>query len=143
MCVRDARPARQDALQTPRVATLAKLDADDFISVILVDLLAVRGVVIGDDFRFGKQRKGDADLLRAAGTRYGFEVMAFSTHNVDNTRVSSTRVREALLASDFAEAEKLLGRTYAIEGRVAHGDKVSCVTRPHLCTMSDPGRRVI
>ncbi len=102
---------------------LAGLDAETFIASILVARLAVKAVVVGDDFRFGAARQGDFAMLQAAGEASGFEVMALSTHKVDNSRVSSTRVRDALLANDLDTARRLLGRPYSIEGRVAHGDK--------------------
>ncbi len=103
--------------------TLAQLSAEEFVSQVLVDALAVKAVVIGDDFRFGKNRKGDYDYLKAAGDRYGFEVLALSTHSVDNMRVSSTGIRQALLENRLSDAERMLGRCYRICGRVAHGDK--------------------
>jgi riboflavin kinase/FMN adenylyltransferase len=102
---------------------LATLTADEFIESILVQQLAIKAVAVGDDFRFGAQRLGDLKRLQTAGDKYGFEVVALSTHNVDNMRVSSTRIRAALLSDDLAAAENMLGRPYAIEGRVAHGDK--------------------
>ena len=102
---------------------LAKLTANEFVSNVLVDALAVKAVVIGDDFRFGCGRSGDFDFLKSAGERYGFEVLALSTHSVDNMRVSSTGVRRALLEDRLEDAERMLGRPYRICGRVAHGDK--------------------
>lgn len=102
---------------------LAKLTADEFVSNVLVDALAVKAVVIGDDFRFGSGRSGDFGFLKNAGARYGFEVLALSTHSVDNMRVSSTGVRRALLEDRLEDAERMLGRPYRICGRVAHGDK--------------------
>ncbi len=102
---------------------LADLSADDFIGSILVEQLAVKAVAVGDDFRFGAQRAGDMAKLQAAGEHYGFEVVALSTHKVDNSRVSSTRIRQALLDDDLYGAARMLGRPYTIEGRVAHGDK--------------------
>ena len=103
--------------------TLAELTAEEFVSHVLVDALAVKAVVIGDDFRFGKGRTGDFDFLKTAGDRYGFEVLALSTHSVDNMRVSSTAIRQALLDDRVSDAERMLGRPYQICGRVAHGDK--------------------
>jgi len=102
---------------------LSKLTADEFVANVLVDALAVEAVVIGDDFRFGSGRSGDFDFLKNAGERYGFEVLALSTHSVDNMRVSSTGVRRALLEDRLEDAERMLGRPYRICGRVAHGDK--------------------
>jgi riboflavin kinase/FMN adenylyltransferase len=103
--------------------TLAQLSAEEFVSRVLVDALAVKAVVIGDDFRFGKDRTGNYDYLKSAGDKYGFEVLALSTHSVDNMRVSSTAIRQALLDDRLPEAERMLGRPYRICGRVAHGDK--------------------
>jgi riboflavin kinase/FMN adenylyltransferase len=82
-----------------------------------------RWVTIGEDFRYGSRRAGDAASLRAAGARLGFEVEVISDIGQGGARVSSTRVRAALARADFAEAAELLGRRYAICGRVMHGDK--------------------
>lgn len=102
---------------------LSQMTAEEFVARILVEALDVKVLLIGDDFRFGKHRRGDFDFLQAAGKQYGFEVMALSTHSVDNMRVSSTRVREALLQNRLDDAKQMLGRSYRICGRVAHGDK--------------------
>ncbi len=103
--------------------SLARLTAEEFVSNVLVDALAVKAVVIGDDFRFGNGRAGDFAFLKSAGEQYGFEVLALSTHSVDNMRVSSTGIRQALLEDRLPDAERMLGRPYRICGRVAHGDK--------------------
>lgn len=102
---------------------LADLTAEDFIKKILVDALHVRYLVIGDDFRFGKGRVGDFEMLKAAGEQYGFEVINSHSHCVDGERVSSTNIRKALSNAELDHANKLLGREYRICGRVAHGDK--------------------
>lgn len=94
-----------------------------FIQNLLVDGLGVKYLVIGDDFRFGKDRAGDFAMLQAAGKEHGFEVVNMHTFVLDDARVSSTRVRSALAEGDLNAAEKLLGRTYRMSGRVAHGDK--------------------
>jgi riboflavin kinase/FMN adenylyltransferase len=103
--------------------TLARMPPDEFIQRILVDGLGVRYVVVGDDFRFGARRGGDFALLRRTGEAHGFPVVPMPTVIIDGERVSSTRIRAALAAGDFAVAEKLLGRPYRMCGRVAHGDK--------------------
>jgi riboflavin kinase/FMN adenylyltransferase len=82
-----------------------------------------RWVVVGEDFRYGAARAGDASSLAAAGRRLGFEVKALPTVAADGARVSSTRVRAALAAGDLALAASLLGRPYSITGRVEHGAK--------------------
>ena len=96
---------------------------DAFIQHLLVNGLGVKYLVIGDDFRFGKDRAGDFEMLKAAGRQHDFEVVNMHTFVLDDERVSSTRVRSALAEGDLNEAEKLLGRTYRMSGRVAHGDK--------------------
>jgi riboflavin kinase/FMN adenylyltransferase len=103
--------------------TFSQQSPDEFIQNLLVNGLGVKYLVIGDDFRFGKDRAGDFAMLQAAGHAHGFEVVNMHTFIQNGERVSSTRVREALGKGDLNEAEKLLGRTYRMSGRVAHGDK--------------------
>jgi riboflavin kinase/FMN adenylyltransferase len=102
---------------------LASMAAEDFVQALLIEGLAVRYLVIGDDFRFGRRRQGDFAMLQAAGGQHGFQVVNMHTFYIDGERVSSTRLREALGRGDLATAEKLLGRPYRMCGRVAHGDK--------------------
>lgn len=98
------------------------LTADAFVDDVLVRGLGVRHLVVGDDFRFGSGRSGDFAFLEAAGLRHGFTVQNTASIVVDGARVSSTGVREALAAGDFARAATLLGHPYEIAGRVRHGD---------------------
>jgi riboflavin kinase/FMN adenylyltransferase len=102
----------------------AALTAEDFIERILVRGLGVKHIIIGDDFRFGKGRAGDFDMLVAAGQKHGFAVEAMHTVEVKGERVSSSAVREALAEGDLEHAARLLGRPYCISGRVVHGDKI-------------------
>ena len=82
-----------------------------------------RWVMIGPDFRYGAQRAGDASRLVAAGAARRFEVAVLPQVADNGERVSSTRVRAALARADFREAARLLGRPYAITGRVIPGAK--------------------
>ena len=102
-------------------ASLAALTPERFIDEVLVRQLAVRWVLVGEDFRFGKNRAGDIGVLRA--NAQSFSVEAMRTVTVDEQRASSTAVREALARGDLGRATALLGRPYAISGRVAHGEK--------------------
>ncbi|MDJ0958509.1 MAG: bifunctional riboflavin kinase/FAD synthetase [Arenicellales bacterium] len=104
-------------------AQLANMSPESFIQDLLVDGLGVKHLVIGDDFRFGRGRAGDFDVLQASGDKYGFSVENTDTYMVKGERVSSTRVRQALDLGQLELAEQLLGRTYSISGKVAHGDK--------------------
>lgn len=102
---------------------LAFMPATDFIREILVDALGVRHLYVGDDFRFGRDRTGDYALLEAEGRRLGFSVESLSTVSDACGRISSTRVRKALLAGDLETARCCLGRDFSISGRVEHGHK--------------------
>lgn len=102
---------------------LAELTAEEFIQHVLVEQLHVRYLVVGDDFRFGKDRVGDFEMLYATGKKHGFEVVNSHSHCLDDERISSTRIRQALADDQLELAEKMLGHTYQICGRVAHGDK--------------------
>lgn len=104
-------------------AELCSMTADEFIRKILIEALAIKALVIGDDFHFGRDRKGNLKLLQAYGAKYGFEVASLSTHHIDDLRVSSTRIRNALIDNQLDASSKMLGRPYQICGRVAHGDK--------------------
>ncbi|HEX2237889.1 MAG TPA: bifunctional riboflavin kinase/FAD synthetase [Gammaproteobacteria bacterium] len=104
-------------------ARLAGMRANDFITHILVEALDVRYLVLGDDFRFGKDREGNFSMLQAQGRAHGFQVVNMPTFQVERQRVSSTRIREALQRGDLATAEKLLGRPYRLCGRIRRGDR--------------------
>ncbi|GIK86572.1 MAG: riboflavin biosynthesis protein [Betaproteobacteria bacterium] len=101
---------------------LSSLAPDAFIHDVLVRRVGVRWVLVGDDFRFGHRRAGDLATLRAHAR--AFSVEAMHTVEVDGERASSSAVRAALLAGDVERAARLLGRPYAIAGRVAHGEKL-------------------
>jgi riboflavin kinase/FMN adenylyltransferase len=105
-------------------AALAGLAPEAFIEDVLVRGLGARYVLVGDDFRFGAKRAGDYAMLDVAGSRQGFDVARMMSYEVHGHRVSSSAVREALAAGDLGLATSLLGRPYAISGRVAHGRKL-------------------
>lgn len=104
-------------------ATLASLSAEAFIEQVLVQGLAVRALIVGDDFRFGKNREGNTELLRQAGISHGFELIPAETYHYNGVRVSSSLVRGHLAIGDFDHASALLGRRYCMSGKVIHGDK--------------------
>jgi riboflavin kinase/FMN adenylyltransferase len=101
----------------------ANYDAEQFVNEILLNKLNVKHLVIGDDFHFGKARRGNFALLKEQGKQHGFSVEDTGSYYVDGLRVSSTLIRDALGIGDVAQAERLLGHSYSICGRVAHGDK--------------------
>jgi len=103
----------------------ASQPAMNFIEQALVDRLRIKHLVIGDDFRFGHERRGDFTMLEAAAKQFGFGIeRTVTVSDQSGLRISSTRTREALQTSDLTLAERLLGRPYRISGRVVHGAKV-------------------
>jgi riboflavin kinase/FMN adenylyltransferase len=106
----------------------AKEPADEFVREVLVDCLAVKLVIVGDDFHFGHERRGNVALLTSMGAELGFEVEGLELVGVDGApaegpdRVSSTAIRRALEAGHLAEANEMLGRCHEVRGVVEHGD---------------------
>ena len=101
-------------------STRANVVIDEF----LVSILGVKYLVVGDDFRFGKNAEGDYTMLHTAGDHHGFGVTHLGTMVFDHERVSSSRIREALADGDFRLAEKLLGRKYFMMGTVVVGQRM-------------------
>ena len=103
---------------------LANTTAHDFVANLLGERIGAGGVVTGEDFTFGKARGGNIAVLRAVGGQCGIGVRTVGPVLDHGESVSSSRVREALLAGDCAEAARLMTRPFAIRGVVEHGDKV-------------------
>ncbi|WP_068545761.1 bifunctional riboflavin kinase/FAD synthetase [Thalassotalea crassostreae] len=101
----------------------ASQSAEQFIERLMVQQLDVKHLIIGDDFRFGKNRLGNFAMLQSAGQEFGFEVTDTASYKMLDCRISSTEIRKALQIDALADAEKMLGRKYSIIGRVVHGDK--------------------
>ena len=98
---------------------VARMAAVEFARGVFRDLLAAELLVLGEDGRFGRDREGDVALCR----ELGFEVQTVSAVRVAGRRVSSTAIRRAIRAGDFAEAEVLLGRAYSLFGTVVGGQR--------------------
>lgn len=119
---RALREAGVEAVFTiPFDEALARSSDVDFARTVLQERLALRGVVVGADFRFGRGRMGDAASLKRLGEACGFEALAIPEVNDDGGAISSTRVRAALAEGRPEEAARLLGRPWAIEGVVCAG----------------------
>ena len=105
-------------------AALASLSADEFISKVLVESLGAKHVIVGEDFRFGKGRAGNLALLQQRGRELGFDVTTFElVGEGGSSKISSTRIREALREGKPEMAAELLGHLWTVEGRVEHGDQ--------------------
>ena len=100
-------------------------EPEAFVREVLVDCLAAKAIVVGADFHFGHQRRGNVELLRDMGTELGFEVDGIEllgSARVGARVVSSTAIREALAEGDVEAAARMLGRPYEVRGLVEHGD---------------------
>lgn len=102
----------------------ARISAEEFITRILHQELSVRWLLVGDDFRFGARRAGDFTMLQTFAAENGFAVEVMPSVIIEDQRVSSTAIRQALASGDLNSARKLLGRAYSISGRVIDGDKL-------------------
>ena len=104
---------------------LAQTSAEDFIEQVLVRRVHAREVWVGPGFRFGHGRAGDLEVLQASGLQHGFTAREIAALTADGERVSSSRIREMLLASAFAAAEHALGRRYSYAGRRTRWDSAA------------------
>jgi riboflavin kinase/FMN adenylyltransferase len=105
----------------PRLTTLEqKVAYMDEIARVFPDL---KEVAIGENWSFGRNREGNADRLAALADKHGFHVKTIAPVMLDGAPVSSTRIREAIAQRNFDEAKRLLGRSYAVTGKVVRGDQ--------------------
>ncbi|MCF6765396.1 bifunctional riboflavin kinase/FAD synthetase [Thiotrichales bacterium 19S3-7] len=103
--------------------TLKNLTAEAFIEKILVNGLNLKHILIGDDFRFGKNQKGDINLLKSMAKSYHYAVEQLDSFVYENKRISSSIIRDLINKGHFQQAKNYLGYPYAISGRIIHGDK--------------------
>jgi riboflavin kinase / FMN adenylyltransferase len=115
------REGIEQVLILPFTAELAQLAPEDFVRRILVDRLAARAVLVGDNFRFGHRHAGTVELLAGLGRQLGFETEVVPAVTCRGRIVSSSAVRELLLAGNVSLAARLLLRPYALEGDVVSG----------------------
>lgn len=107
----------------PFTAELAAWEPERFVRELLVERLAAREVAVGSAFRFGRDRGGDVALLERLGEELGFAVTGLREQSDAAGTVSSTRIRRAVAAGEVEAAAELLGRPYALDGAVVHGDQ--------------------
>ncbi len=108
----------------PFTLEFAAISAKEFVEDILLSRIGMKAIVVGEDYTFGKNRKGDIKLLQTYAKNHGFEVIVADwilTLNKSSDRISSTRTRKLVMAGRVAEAQKLLGRHYQIRGVVTTG----------------------
>jgi riboflavin kinase/FMN adenylyltransferase len=105
-------------------AALAQLEAAEFLAGLPAGAGQLQTIAVGEDWRFGRGRRGDVAALRAWGEGLGVRVIAVPPVIMDGERVSSTRIRQALRDGNLTAAAKMLGRPYAVVGTVLKGRKL-------------------
>ena len=104
--------------------TFSQMEAKKFVKDVLVNALNIKYLIVGDDFRFGRKRLGNYELLQTMGQELGFSVEETKSFKLNGKRVSSSLIRDYLKEGDFTSVNNMLGRSYAISGRVLHGKKL-------------------
>lgn len=103
---------------------LAKVEADDFVAFMKDRIPSIAGFTVGRNFRFGKDRSGDAALLGQIGENMGIKVQVVDSKTLNGATISSSRIREELSAGEIDKVNRMLGRSYRISGIVTSGKKM-------------------
>jgi riboflavin kinase/FMN adenylyltransferase len=108
----------------PFTKKFASLTAEDFIKNLLVEKIGMKAIIVGGDYTFGKNREGNLAVLKSFASQLGYEVIVAdwikAAQNISD-RISSTKIRELVMAGNIEPASKMLGRHYQIRGRVVKG----------------------
>ncbi len=108
-------------IMIPFDLALAKLSAQDFIEKMLIKTLNAKLIAVGNNFRFGNKREGSAQTLKQIASSSGIEVKIIPILKDESGRMSSSRIRSALMSGDLDAAKKLMGRPYRFSGEVVRG----------------------
>ena len=108
-------------LECPLNEKVKHMKAENFVKEVLVGDLNVSYVAVGEDFRFGHERKGTPDMLKEFGAKYGFEVEVISKELDGRRKISSTYIREELKYGNMEKTARLLGRNFCVDGVIEHG----------------------
>ncbi len=100
------------------------LTGEEFVRQILIEKLNVKYLIIGYDHSFGKNKSGNFELLQKLSKELDFEVEQMEAINIHENNISSTKIRNALLAGNIKEANEMLGYSYSVSGTVVHGKKL-------------------
>ena len=111
----------ESAVVLPFTVELSRLTPQQFVENILLRELAVRAVLVGENFRFGHKQAGDTNLLRELGSMHGFEVIALPPVSAHGEVVSSTVIRREIAVGNVTQAGRLLGRPYVLTGEIVRG----------------------
>ena len=108
----------------PFTKAFSKMTSEAFVKDILIDKIGTAKLVIGYNHKFGRNREGSFEYLNENAKQLGFEVEEIPQFDIDNTSISSTKIRKALHEGDIATANTYLGRPFGLSGTVVQGDKI-------------------
>lgn len=125
------------------LAEIKDLDPEEFVERVLLSRLSLRHLVLGPDFRFGRDRSGDVALLRDLGKKHGFDIETIEIVSDQDGPISSSRIRKLIEAGRVAEAASDLGSRFRVTGPVIAGDKRGAAIGYPTANMAPPARKVI
>lgn len=119
------------------------MEPENFVRDILVEKLDAKVIVVGSDFRFGHNRRGDVRLLEELSLKYGYQLQVFEKVTMEGDIVSSTRIRSELSKGNMELAARLLGEPYSITGEVVHGRKLGRTIGMPTINMALPKEKLL
>ena len=127
----------------PFTEKTAAMDAEEFVKTILVEKLDAKVIVVGKDFHFGHQRKGNVQVLKKYAAQYGYEVIALEKLESDHHVVSSTRIRGEIKKGNMEKVEELMGAPYGVTGIVLHGQQLGRTIGMPTINQAVPDNKII
>ena len=108
----------------PFTKEFSQLSSNEFIDQYLHQLIGIKGLIVGYDHKFGKDRQGNFDHLKSCANKYGFKIKKIDAFKLNNENVSSTKIRQALIHGKIEKANSYLSRKFTLPGLVKNGRKV-------------------
>lgn len=127
----------------PFTEEFSEMEAEDFIRDVLAGTFRAAYVVVGTDFRFGYEKKGDIHMLAACQEKYGYRLEVVEKRRYQGREISSTYIREALAAGDMGLVEELLGYPYSVQGIVEQGRKLGRTLGFPTCNVAPPKEKFL
>jgi riboflavin kinase/FMN adenylyltransferase len=127
----------------PFTEQLANLTPAAFVETVLVQQLQSRFISVGEDFRFGHKRLGDAKMLRSLAAQHNIEVVLVALERIGHDRISSTAIRNALKIGDLSTANRMLGRPYNLVGTVVQGQQLGRTLGFPTANLALPANKMI
>lgn len=127
----------------PFTKELANLTPAAFVETVLIQQLQARFISVGEDFRFGHKRLGDAKTLKSLAAQRNIDVVIVSLERIGHDRISSTAIRNALKSGDLSTANRMLGRSYSLVGTVVQGQQLGRTLGFPTANLALPANKLI